>query len=130
MACDHQRGHPPVVSQVRLRARRKERRQPAPTLAEVLPGLCEVVNLSVLDAENLRLHYARTLAHWLDRFERHASEIAARFDDVFVRTWRLYLAGAQASFTCGDLQLFQIVIGRAADNDQPATRRFLYEAPS
>jgi cyclopropane-fatty-acyl-phospholipid synthase len=100
-----------------------------PSLGEVLPGLSEAVNLSVLDVENLRLHYAGTLRHWLDRFEGHADEIAKQFDESFVRTWRLFLAGAEASFSTGDLQLFQITLARAADNDVPATRAFLYEAP-
>jgi cyclopropane-fatty-acyl-phospholipid synthase len=86
--------------------------------------------LSVLDIENLRPHYALTLKHWLDRFERQVDSIRAMFDDTFVRTWRLYLASAQASFVSGDLQLFQVTFGRAADNAQPLTRRALYDAPT
>ena len=101
----------------------------APALSEVLPGALENAHLPVLDIENLRLHYALTLKHWLDRFESHVDVIRSMFDDAFVRTWRLYLASAQASFASGDLQLFQVTFGRAADNTQPATRRALYEAP-
>ena len=99
----------------------------APTLGEVLPRVFEPANLSVLDIENLRPHYALTLQHWLDRFERHVESIRAMFDDAFVRTWRLYLASAQAGFTSGDLQLFQVTFGRASDAGQPWTRRALYE---
>lgn len=102
----------------------------APTLGEVLPDLVEAANLSVLDVENLRLHYEATMRHWLERFEAHAEEVRTLFDDAFVRTWRLYLAGAQASFASGDLQLFQVTFGRAADTTRPWTRRALYEAPS
>jgi cyclopropane-fatty-acyl-phospholipid synthase len=98
----------------------------APTLAEMLPGVLESPSFSVLDVENLRLHYMLTLQHWLARFESHAGDIAAVFDEVFVRTWRLYLASAQASFASGDLQLFQVTFGRAADNTQPWTREHLY----
>ena len=71
--------------------------------------------MSVLDVENLRRHYALTLRHWLERFERHVEPIRAMFDDAFVRTWRLYLASAQAGFRSGDLQLFQVTCGRASD---------------
>ena len=102
----------------------------APALSEVLPGACEQVNLSVVDIENLRLHYAETLRHWLARFEAHAANIARRFDDRFVRTWRLYLAGAQACFLSGDLQLFQVTFERATDNTRPCTRAALYATPS
>jgi cyclopropane-fatty-acyl-phospholipid synthase len=101
----------------------------APTLGEVLPDLLEATNLSAFDVENLRLHYAATLRHWRARFEAHADDIRAMFDDAFVRTWRLYLAGAQASFMSGDLQLFQVTFGRAADNARPWTRDALYAIP-
>ena len=39
-------------------------------------------NLSVVDVENLRLHYARTLQHWLARFDEQAAAIGAMFDEV------------------------------------------------
>ena len=98
----------------------------APALSEVLPTVCEDAGLSVVDIENLRVHYAATLQHWLTRFEAHAGDIARQFDDRFVRTWRLYLAGALASFVSGDLQLFQITFTRARDNSRPLTRAGLY----
>lgn len=102
----------------------------APALSEVLPGVCEATGVSVVDVENLRVHYALTLKHWLERFERHADEIRTMFDDAFVRTWRLYLASAQASFASGDLQLFQVTFGRAGDTAQPWTRHALYQTPA
>jgi len=96
-----------------------------PTLREMV-GLLEPADLSVLDVENLRLHYARTLEHWLARFEAHREEIARRFDERFVRMWRLYLAGSIASFRAGSLQLFQVLFARGASNDVAWTREDLY----
>jgi cyclopropane-fatty-acyl-phospholipid synthase len=98
----------------------------APALSEVLPGLCEGANLSVLDLENLRPHYALTLKHWLNRFDAHVDEVRAMFDDEFVRTWRLYLASSQACFLTGDLELFQIICSRVANPTQLWTRHALY----
>ena len=49
------------------------------------------------------------------------------FDEAFVRTWRLYLAGSIAGFRTGSLQLFQIAFVRAGINELPWTRRDLYE---
>ena len=40
-----------------------------PTLREMM-DILEPNNFSVLDVENLRLHYARTLEHWLSRYDR------------------------------------------------------------
>jgi cyclopropane-fatty-acyl-phospholipid synthase len=98
-----------------------------PALSEVLPGVLESRCLSVTDIENLRLHYALTLKHWLARFEDRADTVREMFDESFVRTWRLYLAGSEAAFTCGDMQLFQVVFGRSRDNSQPWTRTDVYE---
>jgi cyclopropane-fatty-acyl-phospholipid synthase len=84
---------------------------------------------SVLDVENIRLHYAKTLAHWLERFDANAERIAAMTDPSFVRAWRLYLAGSLASFTAGDLQLFQVVFAHGQCNDVPWTRWHLYREP-
>jgi cyclopropane-fatty-acyl-phospholipid synthase len=93
-----------------------------PTLSEVSLRILEPHGLSVLDVENLRLHYAKTLEHWSTRFERHADRIAAMFDDTFVRAWRLYLAGSQAAFSTGSMQLFQVLFARGGSNQIAWTR--------
>jgi len=98
----------------------------APTLREAIGGTLEPFAFSVLDVENLRLHYEKTRAHWLARFEQAAPRVARMFDERFVRTWRLYLAGSQASFATGCLQLFQVTFARGTSNDVPWTRTELY----
>lgn len=99
-----------------------------PTLREMM-DIFEPNRFSVLDVENLRLHYAKTLEHWLQRYEQHVPEIEARLDTAFVRAWRLYLAGSIAAFTSGELQLFQVVFTRASNNLLPWSRACLYTAP-
>jgi cyclopropane-fatty-acyl-phospholipid synthase len=96
-----------------------------PSLGE-MAAIFEPYCLSVLDVENLRLHYARTLSDWLDRFERHAFDIEKAYDTAFVRAWRLYLSGSIAAFTTGHLQLFQVVFARERNNDLPSSRAHLY----
>lgn len=98
-----------------------------PTLREMLHVL-EPFGFSILDAENLRLHYAKTLSHWLARFESSVDRVRAMFDEEFVRTWRMYLAGSQAGFLAGSLQLFQVVFARPMLNDLPSSRAHLYAA--
>jgi cyclopropane-fatty-acyl-phospholipid synthase len=93
-----------------------------PTLREVFERVLEAQSLSVLDVENLRLHYAATLSHWQQRFNCAADEVAARFDESFVRAWRLYLAGSRAAFATGAMQLFQVVFARGGSNAIPWTR--------
>lgn len=83
-------------------------------------------SFSVLDVENLRLHYAQTLRHWLERYERSAEVIRDKFGDRFLRMWRLYLCGSIAGFESGSVQLFQIVFARETNNEIPWTRAHLY----
>lgn len=98
-----------------------------PTLREMME-IFEPRAFSVLDVENMRLHYAKTLEHWLARFERHADTVQTMFDESFVRAWRLYLAGSLAGFTTGWLQLFQVVFARGDNNTLPWSRAHLYDA--
>jgi cyclopropane-fatty-acyl-phospholipid synthase len=84
-------------------------------------------DLSVLDVENLRLHYARTLTDWLGLFENNVDRVRGMFDEKFVRMWRLYLAGSVAAFTTGTLQLFQVLFATADNNNVALTRDHLYQ---
>jgi cyclopropane-fatty-acyl-phospholipid synthase len=97
----------------------------APTLDEVCAGVLRPANFSVLDVENLRLHYALTLHHWRERFERHAPAVREQYGAEFVRMWRMYLAGSEASFVSGSVQLFQILFARGETNRVHWTRDWL-----
>jgi cyclopropane-fatty-acyl-phospholipid synthase len=97
-----------------------------PTLAQVVESVLQPRELSVWDVENMRQHYALTLDHWRRRFESAAARVAGMFDERFVRTWRLYLAGSQAAFSTGNLQLFQVTFGRGGAESVPRTRADLY----
>ena len=97
-----------------------------PTLSE-MAAMLESQAFSVTDVENLRLHYALTLEHWLRHFEDARERVCAMFDERFVRAWRLYLAGSLAAFRTGELQLYQVVFTRDTSNDVPWTRAHLHE---
>ena len=88
--------------------------------------LFEPGDFSVVDVENLRPHYARTLEHWLERFENSSARVSEMFGADFVRLWRLYLAGSLAGFSSGSLQHFQILFARKAYQRIPLTRAQLY----
>lgn len=95
-----------------------------PTLKEIMT-VFEPGGFTVLDVENLRLHYARTCEHWLERFEQNLNQVREMFDEFFIRAWRLYLSGCIANFNIGSLQLFQVVFSRSANNMVPWTRAYL-----
>jgi len=93
-----------------------------PTLVEVFERILQPSGFSVLDVENIRLHYAKTLEHWRARFLNATDRVTEMFDEAFVRAWDLYLAGSEVAFVTGSLQLFQVVFARAGTNAIPWTR--------
>ncbi len=100
-----------------------------PSLSEMM-RVFEPHKLSILDVENLRPHYARTCASWLQNFETVAEKVADMYDEEFVRMWRLYLAGSSAGFQSGTLQLYQVVFTPRGNNKVPWTREYQYPETS
>ena len=96
-----------------------------PTLREAA-DIFESNGLSVLDVENLRRHYAMTLRDWLQRYREQEAQVREMHDERFVRAWRLYLAGSQAAFSVGELQLFQWVFTQGSNNEIPWSRSYQY----
>ena len=81
-----------------------------PALSEVIPHL-EHHRLYVTDIEILRLHYAKTIRIWLDRFMANRDKVKALYDERFCRMWEFYLAGSEASFRFIGMNNFQIQFG-------------------
>ena len=96
-----------------------------PSIGE-MAVIFEPYQFSVLDMENLRLHYARTCAAWLENFDRVAGQVAAMYDETFARMWRLYLAGSSAAFETGTMQLYQVLFAPQHNNSVPMTRAYQY----
>lgn len=85
-----------------------------PAMSEVVPVI-ERVGLKLTDAEILRLHYAKTLRAWRERFLANRNEIAAMLDERFCRMWEFYLSTAECSFRYLDLMNFQLQLCRHQD---------------
>lgn len=100
-----------------------------PSLGD-MTAVFEPFKFSVLDVENLRLHYARTCREWLRNFESVTDRVRHMYSEEFVRTWRLYLAGSSAAFRHGTLQLYQVVFAPRGNNDVPWTRHYQYVTPA
>jgi cyclopropane-fatty-acyl-phospholipid synthase len=97
-----------------------------PSLSEISRELARV-DCSVLDVENLRMHYAQTLAKWAQNYERNAAKVSALFDDRFVRCWRLFLNSAMVGFKYGESRLFQVLFSNGLNNALPITRDHVYQ---
>lgn len=88
-------------------------------ISHVLREMAEA-GLEMVDTENLRPHYARTLWAWSDGLEARldearevlASTLDAQAGDRALRAYRLYLAGCAMGFEQGWTSLHQILATR------------------
>lgn len=81
--------------------------------------------LYATDLENLRLHYPPTVTYWLKNFDDNIDRIREMYDEKFIRSFRLYLVVASASFTWGDNRLYQLLMTKGIKNDVPFNRAHL-----
>ena len=99
----------------------------------MIPSLREIINISAennyctVDVESLRLHYMKTLLEWYKNFEDNIDEISTKFDEKFIRMWKMYLCSCAAAFNNNITDLHQIVFTKGANNNHPLTREYLYK---
>lgn len=101
--------------------------------------------LEMVDTENLRPHYARTLWNWSDALEARlddarqvlATDGGAERAEKTLRAYRLYLAGSAMSFEQGWISLHQMLAAKpsgdvhntpvtGAQSSYPFTRDYMY----
>jgi len=96
-----------------------------PSLSQLMPAI-ERAGLIVTDVEVLRLHYARTLMLWRDRFLANRDRAKALFDERFCRMWEFYLSVAQCMFEFQNCSVSQIQMTKRIST-LPLTRDYMME---
>ncbi|EUC15254.1 SAM-dependent methyltransferase [Paraburkholderia hospita] len=67
--------------------------------AERFRAAARRAGMACVESQSFGLDYARTLRCWHARFEENLDAVRALgFDDLFIRTWRLYFAYCEAGF--------------------------------
>ncbi len=97
-----------------------------PSLSQ-MSAASEKVRLITTDVETLRLHYAYTLRHWLQRTRQAKAKIIAMYDERFFRLWEFYLAGGVVAFESGSMCNYQLQYVRDR-RALPITRDYMAEA--
>ena len=82
-----------------------------PGLSEIVPHI-ERAGLIILDIEVLRLHYAKTLQVWADRFQANRKKAKTMYDERFCRMWEFYLTGARFAFLYEHHVVWQIQLAK------------------
>jgi cyclopropane-fatty-acyl-phospholipid synthase len=95
----------------------------SPALSEVFTSV-EQNSLWVTDLEFLRVHYAKTLAHWVSRFEANRAQVAQMYDERFCRMWEFYLISCEMMFRTGSQLVFHMQLSKKRDA-VPITRDYI-----
>jgi len=81
-----------------------------------LVSLMHDAGFEVRHEENLREHYAMTLAGWCANLDEHWDEAVAEVGEGTARVWRLYMAGSRLGFERNQIQLHQVLGVRLGAN--------------
>ncbi|HYJ66941.1 MAG TPA: class I SAM-dependent methyltransferase [Nocardioidaceae bacterium] len=74
------------------------------------------VGFEVRHEENLREHYALTLAGWCRNLTEHWDEAVDEVGAGTARVWGLYMTGSRLAFERNEVQLHQVLAVRVGDN--------------
>ncbi|MEX2454123.1 MAG: cyclopropane-fatty-acyl-phospholipid synthase family protein [Rhodospirillaceae bacterium] len=81
---------------------------------QVLHSHAAEAGFRAIAQESYGLDYARTLAHWRERFEAATDRVAALgFDERFRRCWIFYLTYCEGGFRAGNVDALQIGLARS-----------------
>ena len=79
--------------------------------------------LEVRDVHGMREHYVKTVAGWMENFDRNVDRLTELTNEEVVRVWRLYLVGGAMAFRDGRMGVDQILMVRpGAAHTLPAVR--------
>jgi cyclopropane-fatty-acyl-phospholipid synthase len=81
-----------------------------------LVSLMHDAGFEVRHEENLREHYAKTLAGWCANLDEHWDEAVTEVGQGTARVWRLYMAGSRLGFERNDIQLHQVLGVKLSEN--------------
>lgn len=91
-----------------------------PSVSAVVAAMAKGSRLQLHHAENIGIHYARTLREWRERLEARREEVLQLgFDRRFLRMWEYYLCYCEAGFGTRTLGTFQLVLSRANNGALP-----------
>lgn len=95
----------------------------SPAISEAMASV-ERSKLWVTDIEVLRLHYAKTLRAWEQRFQANRKKIMTFMDERFCRMWEFYLIASELSFSHGSHMVFQMQLAKQRET-LPITRDYM-----
>lgn len=98
-----------------------------------IPSLREIVwelpenNFHLIDVEDIGYHYSLTTERWFDNFEEVSDKVREKFDERFLRMWRIFLLGATFTFRYASTSVHQLLFTKGNKGELPLTREYIYQ---
>ena len=91
-----------------------------PSVSAMCGSVSRVSDMKLFHLDDIGPHYARTLAHWRQRFfEKIDSVRGLGYPDAFIRMWEYYLCYCEGGFTERDIGTVQMVLTKPGCRRDP-----------
>jgi cyclopropane-fatty-acyl-phospholipid synthase len=87
--------------------------------------IAERAGFELRDVEAMRMSYALTLRHWVDRLESNRDVAIDYSSERTFRVWRAYMAGSAIAFEQGAIGLYQLLLSDPARHWEYGRARLL-----
>ena len=81
-----------------------------------LVNLASACGFELLNAENFRPHYVKTLDDWIVRMEKHKEHLLQIVSENIYRIYHIFFIGSLISFQKRDISLFQNLFYKTDEN--------------
>jgi cyclopropane-fatty-acyl-phospholipid synthase len=84
-----------------------------PSVAAINRSINNTTDFTLVDLKDIGLHYASTLVHWKQQFNRNIAQVKQLgFDEEFIRKWNYYFCYCEAAFIMRNINVMQMVYVR------------------
>lgn len=84
-----------------------------PSIAAINQAINETSDLYMQHLESFGLHYAETLRHWREAFNKRLDDVQGLgFDENFIRKWNYYLSYCEGGFDTAHINVAQLIYAR------------------
>ena len=91
-----------------------------PSIAAMSKSVARVTDMKLFHMDDIGPHYARTLAHWRERFFDRIDQVReSGYSDAFIRMWEYYLCYCEGGFEERDIGTVQMLLTKPEARREP-----------
>ena len=93
-----------------------------PSVSAMCASVAKVSDMKMFHMDDIGPHYAKTLAHWRERFFERIQEVREHgYSDAFIRMWEYYLNYCEGGFIERDIGTVQMLLTKPGCRRSPVS---------